>query len=491
MAAEGYDAFVSYGHGDAEWVHALADNLERLGLHVFLDAWELVAGDLIAVRLQEGLAAAGAVVFVVSAESVGRGWVNEEFAAAVAAAAAGRQRLIQVLAGDVALPPLVASRLYVDFRYADSPAAYEAKVRELAAAVRGQPGGVRPEPGGGIVVPPGAYRAEGPRLARLTITADEVTFTTAGQAAAHRPAGLDARGRAVLAELAVSRARPGGVPLRAVAAGTAQAGIHAALVQAGAALGRCFLDGAAGKALAAEVAAATAGNAAVRLALDVEGPGLAGLPWETLVLPRQRTPLVLQDRVEVYRTAVREHPPPAIQVRGPLRILAVIASPENGGGELFDYEATLAAIIGAVNPARRGEGAYVEVLNWGSLAAIRAALLARRFHVLHLSCHARPGALVLEDAAGRADLVDGERFAAEGLPADWGVPLVVLAGCSTAIAPDPGNAASGPEDGAPGGQAAAQTAGALVLPAIQYEHAASYILNRMGTGILSPAATAP
>jgi len=44
MAAERYDAFVSYGHGDAEWMHALVGNLERLGLRVFLDVWELVAG---------------------------------------------------------------------------------------------------------------------------------------------------------------------------------------------------------------------------------------------------------------------------------------------------------------------------------------------------------------------------------------------------------------------------------------------------------------
>ena len=43
----------------------------------------------------------------------------------------------------------------------------------------------------------------------------------------------------------------------------------------------------------------------------------------------------------------------------------------------------------------------MQVLNWGSLAAIRAALLAQRYHVLHLSCHARPGELLLEDA-GRA-----------------------------------------------------------------------------------------
>ena len=313
------------------------------------------------------------------------------------------------------------------------------------------------------MVPPGVYRAEGPRLARLTITPDEVTFSGSGQAAAHRPRGLDPRARALLAELAVSRARPGGAPVRAAAAGAAQAGMHAALVQAGAALGSCFLDGPAGQALAAEVATAAAGNAAVRLAVDATDPGLAALPWETLVLPGQVTPLVLQDRVEVYRTAVLEHPPPAMQVRGPLRILAVIASPETGGGELLDYEAELAAIIDAVDPARRGEGAYVEVLNWGSLAAIRAALLARRYHVLHLSCHARPGELLLEDAAGRADWVGAGRFAAEGLPADRGVPLVVLAGCSTAAAaqcpgisaPDPGGGAAG------GGAAAARTAGAM------------------------------
>src|SRR5215831_5352730 len=144
MAAEHYDAFVSYGHGDAAWVHALAENLERLGLHVFLDAWELVPGDLIAIQLQRGLAAADAVVFVVSAASVGRGWVNEEFAAVIAQAAAGRQRLIPVIAGEVVVPPMVAGRLYIDFRHADDPADYEAKVRELAAASGGQPRRVRP-----------------------------------------------------------------------------------------------------------------------------------------------------------------------------------------------------------------------------------------------------------------------------------------------------------------------------------------------------------
>jgi TIR domain-containing protein len=89
------------------------------------------------------------VVFVVSAQSVGRGWTNQEFAAAIAKAAAGQRRLIPVIYGDVALPEFVASRFYIDFRNLDSPAAYEAKVRELAAAIRGRPRGARPRPGGG------------------------------------------------------------------------------------------------------------------------------------------------------------------------------------------------------------------------------------------------------------------------------------------------------------------------------------------------------
>ena len=340
------------------------------------------------------------------------------------------------------------------------------KVRELAAAIRGRPVASRPEPGTGIVIPPSAYRAEGPRLARLTI-GDEVTFSTAEQAARHRPTGLDARARAVLTEVERNRARPGRMPLRTAAAAT-DIGLHAGLAQAGAALGRCFLDGEAGRALAAEVAAAAAGNAALRLAIEIKDPGLAGLPWETLVLPGQVTPLVLSDRVEMYRAAALAHPPAAIQVRGPLRILAVIASPDTDGGELLDYEAELAAIIDAVDPVRRGLGAYVQLLNWGSLAAIRAALLAQRYHVLHLSCHAAPGVLLLEDAAGRADRVGAARFATDGLPPDRGVPLVVLAGCSTALA-DPGNVKQAMEpntavssDGIPDGSAAtAQTSEAL------------------------------
>ncbi len=150
------------------------------------------------------------------------------------------------------------------------------------------------------------------------------------------------------------------------------------------------------------------------------------------MVPGQDQPLVLQDRVELHRV-VSVAAPTAVQVPGPLRILAVIASPEFGGGELLDYEAELARILDALDPTRRRDDAYVQVLNWGSAAAIREALTRERFHVVHLSCHAQPGTLLLETDTGHADPIDAQRFVRDVLVSDQGVPLVVLAGCSTAL----------------------------------------------------------
>ena len=118
---------------------------------------------------------------------------------------------------------------------------------------------------------------------------------------------------------------------------------------------------------------------------------------------------MLQTGVELYR-AVPVSDPVAMAVPGPLRILAVVASPDPGGGELLDYEAELGPDPGCGRPTRRAGRAYVRVLNWGSPQAIRAALAEERFHVLHISCHAQPGALVLESDTGAAERVDAARF---------------------------------------------------------------------------------
>ena len=146
MAEGGWDVFVSYGHGDAEWVQVLAGNLHRVGFEVFLDAWELVGGDRLAGRLEEGIRRSANGVLVVSPHSLSRPWVAEEYAALLQQAVEqpGR-RLIPVLLTDAELPPFLATRLWVDFR---GPAAtgpeYDARLEELIRALRAQPPADRP-----------------------------------------------------------------------------------------------------------------------------------------------------------------------------------------------------------------------------------------------------------------------------------------------------------------------------------------------------------
>ena len=216
----------------------------------------------------------------------------------------------------------------------------------------------------------------------------------------------------------------------------------AALANVGRRLTRDLLSAEVGIALAAAVADASELGEVLELA--VKAPGLGNLPFETLQLPNPDgsiaeaggCPLVLHHNVALYREADGAGAVPAHKIPGPLRILVGIASPENASGALLNYEAELARIVRIVDPARREANAHVRVLPDGSLAAIRDALMVERegFHVLHLSCHARPGQLTLERDDGSEDFVSAKRLLEEGMPPGRVPALVVLAGCSTGIA---------------------------------------------------------
>jgi hypothetical protein len=307
----------------------------------------------------------------------------------------------------------------------------------------------------------------------LRISPRRVVLTGLAGTVDGEPAGLDWSALQPLRELHRRRTRrssTASLVLRAPTAGatTAADPLDRALRDVGRMLGERFLPDGVAAALAEELAAAVHRGEPLELALEISddtgSPGststsavdtavdaapdavtapapsaseggsvLADLPWETLTLPGDPRPLVLHPSVLLHRVIGGLGSTPAMGIPGPLRILAVIASPERGGGELLDYERELERILDAVAPARQRGGAYVRVLNWGSKAAIRAALRQERFHVLHLSCHARPGELLLEDENGSADGVDAKTFAEDVLVPGSGVPLVVLAGCSTAL----------------------------------------------------------
>jgi tetratricopeptide (TPR) repeat protein len=435
-----FDVFISYGHQDAEWVHTLAANLHRAGLEVFLDAWEIVPGDRIVHQLERGLLSSRNGVLVVSPASMSRPWVQDEYAVMVSRAVQGTQRLIPVLLGDVEIPLFAATRMWVDFRAADG-SEYEKRVNQLVAALRGERP-TRPPREGELQLPPGPrFRPEGIRQGILQIGPDETAFLAGDKTEVRdRPTGASPRLREQLWRVERARrrgAQAASVALRTVGRDeTVGATLHGHLVELGTSLAEAFLPEAVRGALAREVRLATDANAALRLAVEVAAPELADLPWEVLTLAELAAkPLVLHPRVELYRVVAGLGATPAIQIPGPLRVLVVIGSPDQEEGrELLDYENELKRILDAVEPARRQGRAYVRILNRGTVAEMRMALQVQRFHILHVSCHARPGALLLEDENGRPDFVTAERMASEVLVADRGVPLVVLAGCSTALA---------------------------------------------------------
>lgn len=107
-----------------------------------------------------------------------------------------------------------------------------------------------------------------------------------------------------------------------------------------------------------------------------------------------------------------------------------IAAPDEGGGPVLDYERELRDVLAAVRGARQGE-ADVRVVPFASPVAIRAALDQAPAHILHISGHGGPGALVLETEDGSARAVSAEEFLEEAIPPGKMPPVIALAACYT------------------------------------------------------------
>jgi hypothetical protein len=354
-----YDVFISHAGADKPWVRTLALNLHNFGLEVWFDEWRIGPGDVLVHELDAGILNSRSGVVVVTEAAMNRPWVLEEYAAIMTRAVHGKQRVIPVILGTAEMPPLLASRLYIDFRGADGPV-YESKVKALAAALKGEKVGPPPRV---VPIPQSRYLPEGAFDCSLAVARDKVVFTgwPASQPAEHKPEGVSHSLIERLQELERQRkarheaARPERGPQQQ--GWQSGSPLHACLLAVGAELSKAFLDGHAGSALFESVRQADLAGASVCLGLETVEPELAPLPWETLVMPQQagfeRSPLVLNPCVNFYRKINVQGKMTAHTVPGPLRILAAIGSPEaqNPRGELLDYELELSKILDALSGA--------------------------------------------------------------------------------------------------------------------------------------------
>ena len=107
-------------------------------------------------------------------------------------------------------------------------------------------------------------------------------------------------------------------------------------------------------------------------------------------------------------------------------MLVSISSPEVDAGAVLDYERELRNVLAAVRAARQG-AAYVRVVEFASTSAIRAALAAEAFHVLHVSAHGRRVSWCWRTTTRPPVRSTPDTFVAEAIPAGSWPPMVPLA----------------------------------------------------------------
>ncbi len=71
--------FLSYSHMDREVADRIAHDLTNEAIGVWLDEWEILVGDSITQRVQQGLSEVDFVTLLVTAHSVDSGWVEKEW----------------------------------------------------------------------------------------------------------------------------------------------------------------------------------------------------------------------------------------------------------------------------------------------------------------------------------------------------------------------------------------------------------------------------
>jgi hypothetical protein len=188
------------------------------------------------------------------------------------------QLLIPVLLKDAAMPPLLASRLYADFRNADGPD-YQTEFNKLVLALKGERPGRPPD-----LPPDSGYKIAGTQSLRLSIGPERTSLSGDGIDVAGPPPAADFDFDDLLWRLKRARAHWG--PQRDAAGTTiSRDALEPVLDELGGKLAAAFLPPTVTAVLTAAVAEAERLNGTLQLALDI-AEQFAKLPWETLRLDR-------------------------------------------------------------------------------------------------------------------------------------------------------------------------------------------------------------
>lgn len=112
-----YDVFFSYSSNDKPRVRALAERLKADGLRVWLDEWEIQPGDLILLKIEEGLEQSRVMILAMSRNAFASDWVTLERQTAIFRDPANIQRrFIPLRLDNAEIKESLRPIAYVDWR---------------------------------------------------------------------------------------------------------------------------------------------------------------------------------------------------------------------------------------------------------------------------------------------------------------------------------------------------------------------------------------
>ena len=112
-----HDVFLSYNHKDKERVRRLAERLRKAKLRVWFDEWSVRPGEIISLKVDEGLEQSRVLVLCISPNALASNWVALERSTAIHRDPANEgRRFIPLLLADSRLPDTLRRYKHIDYR---------------------------------------------------------------------------------------------------------------------------------------------------------------------------------------------------------------------------------------------------------------------------------------------------------------------------------------------------------------------------------------
>lgn len=152
-AVDHYDIFISYRTTNILWVEALAKNLQAQGYTIFIDVWELTAGDHFTRKIFRALQKSSYALLIATPEAAESGWVQEEYEFMFNHAKQQADfHWIPVVLGEFPDFPFLENIQMVDFEDS-SPEKYRVAFQKLLCGLKKQPPGSSPYFSGELILP--------------------------------------------------------------------------------------------------------------------------------------------------------------------------------------------------------------------------------------------------------------------------------------------------------------------------------------------------